>query len=384
MISTVLIKVDERKYHDRLGTTGKSPRWAVAYKFAPEQAMTKILGITVQVGRTGVLTPVAELSAVLLAGSTIARATLHNEEEVQRKDIRIGDTVLIEKGGDVIPKVVEVVMSKRDTHAKPWKMPSHCPSCGSSVIHIEGEVAVRCPNAECPEQCLGRIVFFASKDAMDISHLGEKVVEQLVSKGLVKKVSDLYSLTEKDLAQLEGFKEKSIHNLLTSIEKSKTPTLARLILALGIKYVGEGTAELLAERAGDIETLAQLSTEELEEIDGVGEKVASAVVEYFQDKANLKEIIQLLEKGITPQKVVKAECIDHPFFGKTFVLTGTLANYTRGQASELIKAKGGKVSGSVSQNTDFVLAGDEAGSKLEKAQKLKVRVLREEEFSSLL
>lgn len=383
-IDGVVIKVDERKYHDMLGTTGKSPRWAVAYKFAPEQATTKVLDITVQVGRTGVLTPVAELHPVFLAGSTIARATLHNQEEVQRKDIRVGDTVIIEKGGDVIPKVVEVVMSKRDYHSRHWKMPKHCPSCGTTVIHIEGEVAVRCPNEECPEQNLRKIVFFASKDAMDISHLGEKVVEQLVSKGLVKRVSDLYSLTEDDLAQLEGFKEKSIQNLLSSIDKSRTPTLARLILALGIKYVGEGTAELLAERAEDIETLAQMTEEELEEIDGVGEKVASAVVDYFKDKKNLKEILRLLEKGITPQKVVKVECMDHPFFGKTFVLTGTLVNYTRTQASELIKQRGGKVSGSVSQNTDFVLAGDEAGSKLDKAKKLKVKILSEEEFSGML
>ncbi|MCX6991223.1 MAG: NAD-dependent DNA ligase LigA [Chlamydiae bacterium] len=258
-IDGVVIKVDQRKFHDMLGVTGKSPRWAVAYKFAPEQATTKILDITVQVGRTGVLTPVAELHPVLLAGSTISRATLHNQEEVERKDIRIGDHVVIEKGGDVIPKVVEVVLAKREKDSKSWKMPKHCPSCGTSVIHVEGEVAVRCPNSEvCPQQNLRRVVFFASKDAMDIGHLGEKVVQQLVEKGFVKKLSDIYSLTKEQLLQLEGFKEKSAENLLASIEKSRSPTLARLILALGIKYVGEGTAECLAERAGDIETLAQL------------------------------------------------------------------------------------------------------------------------------
>lgn len=384
-IDGVVIKVNERKYHDMLGTTGKSPRWAVAYKFSPEQAITKILDITVQVGRTGVLTPVAELKPVALAGSTISRATLHNQEEVQRKDIRIGDTVVIEKGGDVIPKVVEVVLNKREHEAKPWKMPRNCPSCGTHVVHVEGEVAVRCPNIEgCPEQNLRRIVFFASKDAMDIGHLGEKVVEQLVSKGFVKRLSDIYSLTEKQLSQLEGFKEKSIQNLLTSIEESRHPTLARLILALGIKYVGEGTAELLADAAGDIETLAQMSKQELEEIDGVGEKVASAIIEYFKNKAHIKEIINLLEKGVSPKKVVRATCTDHPFYGKTFVLTGTLANYTRSQASELIKQRGGKVSSSVSQNTDYVLAGEEAGSKLDKAKKLKVEILSEEQFAKLL
>jgi DNA ligase (NAD+) len=328
---------------------------------------------------------VAELHPVLLAGSTISRATLHNQEEVERKDIRIGDHVVIEKGGDVIPKVVEVVLGKREKDAKSWKMPTHCPSCGNLVVHVEGEVAVRCPNTEgCPQQNLRKIVFFASKDAMDIGHLGEKVVEQLVEKGLVKRLSDIYSLTEEELLQLEGFKEKSAKNLLASIDKSRSPTLARLILALGIKYVGEGTAECLAEKAGDIETLAQLSKEELEEIDGVGEKVAQAVVEYFSTPANVKEIIQLLQKGVTPLKITKVECTDHPFYGKIFVLTGTLLNYTRTQASEFIKARGGKVSGSVSQNTDFVLAGDEAGSKLDKAKKLKVAILTEEEFTELL
>ena len=384
-IDGIVVKVDQRKFYDMLGVTGKSPRWAVAYKFAPEQATTKILDITVQVGRTGVLTPVAELHPVLLAGSTISRATLHNQEEVERKDIRISDHVVIEKGGDVIPKVVEVVLAKREKDAKSWKMPAHCPSCGTPVIHVEGEVAVRCPSTEgCPQQNLRRVVFFASKDAMDIGHLGEKVVQQLVEKGFVKKLSDIYSLTKEQLLQLEGFKEKSAENLLASIEKSRSPTLARLILALGIKYVGEGTAECLAERAGDIETLAQLSKEELEEIDGVGEKVADAVVEYFSTPAHVKEIIHLLQKGVTPLKITKVECTDHPFYGKTFVLTGTLLNYTRTQASEFIKARGGKVSGSVSQNTDFVLAGDEAGSKLDKAKKLKVDILTEEEFTGLL
>ena len=384
-IDGIVVKVDQRKFYDMLGVTGKSPRWAVAYKFAPEQATTKILDITVQVGRTGVLTPVAELHPVLLAGSTISRATLHNQEEVERKDIRISDHVVIEKGGDVIPKVVEVVLAKREKDAKSWKMPAHCPSCGTPVIHVEGEVAVRCPSTEgCPQQNLRRVVFFASKDAMDIGHLGEKVVQQLVEKGFVKKLSDIYSLTKEQLLQLEGFKEKSAENLLASIEKSRSPTLARLILALGIKYVGEGTAECLAERAGDIETLAQLSKKELEEIDGVGEKVADAVVEYFSTPAHVKEIIHLLQKGVTPLKITKVECTDHPFYGKTFVLTGTLLNYTRTQASEFIKARGGKVSGSVSQNTDFVLAGDEAGSKLDKAKKLKVDILTEEEFTGLL
>jgi DNA ligase (NAD+) len=259
-IDGIVVKVDELKLHDELGATGRTPRWAVAYKFAPEQALTQILDITVQVGRTGVLTPVAELKPVLLAGSTISRATLHNQDEIARKDIRIGDWVKIEKGGDVIPKVVEVDLKKRPHSADAWKMPKYCPYCGSSVVHEEGEVAVRCSNKHCSEQVLRRIVFFASKDAMDIGHLGEKVVEHLFAKGFVKRVSDIYALTAAELSQLEGFKEKSVQNLLDSIEESRHCTLARFILALGIKYVGEGTAEVLASEAGDIDTLAHMTT----------------------------------------------------------------------------------------------------------------------------
>lgn len=384
-IDGIVIKVNERKYHDLLGTTGKSPRWAVAYKFAPEQAITKILDITVQVGRTGVLTPVAELRPVLLAGSTITRATLHNQEEIERKDIRIGDEVILEKGGDVIPKIVQVVFAKRDPSSTAWHMPEYCPSCGARVMHLESEVAVRCPNtAGCKEQNLRKIVFFASKDAMDIDHLGEKVIEQLVEKGFVKTISDLYSLSKEQLFQLEGFKEKSVLNLLASIDQSKHPTLARLILGLGIKYVGETTADLLAEKAGDIQALAKLSKQELEEIDGVGEKVALAVVEYFQDPSNQAEIALLLEKGVSPKKILRVDCVDHPFYGKQFVLTGSLLQFTRSAATELIKERGGKVSSSVSGNIDYVIAGDEAGSKLDKAKKLKLQILTEEEFIQLL
>ncbi|NDD58512.1 MAG: NAD-dependent DNA ligase LigA [Chlamydiae bacterium] len=383
-IDGIVIKVDQRKFYDDLGTTGKSPRWAVAYKFAPEQAVTKILEISVQVGRTGVLTPVAELQPVFLAGSTISRATLHNQEEIDRKDIRIEDEVIIEKGGDVIPKVVSVVLSKRKD-SYPWRMPAHCPSCGTEVIHTEGEVAVRCPNTElCPEQNLRKIIFFASKDAMDISHLGEKVVLQLMQHGFVKTISDIYSLKPEQLYQLDGFKEKSVNNLIDSIQKSRYPTLARFILALGIKYVGEGTAELIAEKALDLHRLSHMSQAELMEIDGVGEKVAHAVVEYFQNATHLKQIQRLLDNGVTPQKIEKIQNMDHCFVGKLFVLTGTLSNYSRNQAAELIKQRGGKVSNSVSQNTDYLLAGDDAGSKLDKAKKLQIKILTENDFTALL
>ena len=384
-IDGVVIKVDQLKYHDQMGMTGKSPRWAVAYKFAPEQALTRIEAITVQVGRTGVLTPVAELEPVFVAGSTIARATLHNQEEVERKDIRVGDWVFIEKGGDVIPKVVSVDYKRRPKDSRSWKMPRHCPSCGAHVVESEDAVAVRCPNTKkCPEQRMRQIAFFVSKDAMDIDHLGEKVVEQLFTKGFVKTVSDIYTLTEKELAQLDGFKEKSIHNLLTSIDRSRHVSFAKFILALGIKYVGEGTAEVLAEHARDIATLEKMGIDELLEIEGVGEKIAHSIVDYFSNPGHIQEIAMLLAYGIKPEPPKMVRRKDHLFSGKTFVLTGTLHNYSRSEAAQLIKERGGKVSSSVSAKTDFVVAGEDPGSKLDKARELKVKVLNEYEFEKAL
>jgi DNA ligase (NAD+) len=384
-IDGIVVKVDELKLHDQLGTTGKSPRWAVAYKFSPEQVKTRIHAITVQVGRTGVLTPVAELDPIFVAGSTIARATLHNQEEIERKDIRVGDWATIEKGGDVIPKVVEVDLKKRPRDSHPWKMPHRCPSCHSAVVHVKGEVAVRCPNsAGCPQQQMRRIIYFAAKDALNIEHLGERAVEQLFEKGLVKTAADLFSLTAKELEQLEGFKEKSIHNLLQSIQAAKHPTLERFILALGIKYVGEGVAELLAQHAGDIHTLEQMSEEELKDIDGIGDKIAHSVVSYFKDPAHVKSIQLLLKSGITPQKVVLHKRKGHALSGKTFVLTGALEHYTRDEATRLIKERGGKVAGSVSRSTDYVLVGEEPGSKLDKAHELGITTLSEKQFEKLL
>jgi DNA ligase (NAD+) len=384
-IDGVVVKLDDLREQKRLGNTGKNPRWAVAYKFAAEQAVTRVLDIIVNVGRTGVLTPVAELEPVFVAGSTIARASLYNEEEVQRKDIRIGDIVHIEKGGDVIPKVVSVELTARTHDTHPWKMPTHCPSCRAAVVKVAGEVAVRCPNSEkCPEQQMRRIMYFAGKEAMDIENMGEKVVEQLFKRGFIKKPSDIYTLTELELAQLEGFKAKSIQNLLTSIEKSKQVTLPKFIMALGIKYVGTGTSELLANRTGNIEELSKMSREQLLEIEGIGEKMANALTEHFADKHNQAEIAHLLKYGVNPQALDVKKFHDHPFNGKTFVLTGTLAQYTRTAAATLIKERGGKVTDSVSKKTDFVIAGEEAGSKLEKAQALGVRVLDESEFAQML
>lgn len=384
-IDGIVIKIDSLAEQRRLGATNKNPRWAIAYKFAAEQATTTILDITVQVGRTGILTPVAELEPVFLAGSTISRATLHNADEVKRKDIRLGDTVTIEKGGDVIPKVVSVDLTHRKAASAPWHMPQHCPSCGAEVIKTAEEVAVRCPNTSgCPEQQLRRLAYFVSKAAMDIDNLGEKVVEHLVAKGFIRFPADIYRLTEDQLYQLEGFKEKSVNNLIKSIEKSKDVSLSRFIMALGIKHVGSGTAELLANKTGSIDSLRQMSIEDLLRIAGIGDIVANAVYDYFNDPVNQKQIDELLALGVKPQQQQTATFEGHSFSGKTFVLTGALQKYTRQAAASLIKERGGKVTESVSKKTDYVLAGEAAGSKYDKAVSLKVPILTEDQFIELL
>ncbi|MES2273950.1 MAG: NAD-dependent DNA ligase LigA, partial [Chlamydiota bacterium] len=382
-IDGIVIKVDDLAAHKKLGVTGKAPRYAAAYKFAPEQAYTCIRDITVQVGRTGVLTPVAELEPVPLAGSLISRATLHNKDEIARKDIRIGDWVLIEKGGDVIPKVVQVDFKKRPADSHPWHMPKTCPICKTPTFQVEGQVAVRCPNPHCAGQQIRRIIYFASKQAMDIEHMGERVVEMLVEKGLIARPSDIYKLDEKALAQLDGFKEKSIQNLLKSIDASRKCSLARFIMALGIKSVGVETATLLAEEARSIESLMKMKVEDLIAFGGIGEKTAQAIVDYFQNEHNREEIHRLLANGIHPQKL-KEKIQGHPFAGKTFVLTGSLPTLSREEATALIKERGGHVSASVSKNTDYVLVGEEPGSKYEKALKLKIPILSEDEFLKMV
>ncbi len=382
-IDGIVIKVDDLKAHPILGATGKVPRFAVAYKFAPEQAFTRVNDIVVQVGRTGVLTPVAELEPVRLAGSTISRTTLHNQEEVARKDIRIGDWVAIEKAGDVIPQVVRVDFKKRPHDSKPWHMPKHCPLCKTAVVHVTGEVAVRCPNPKCAGQKLRKIIYFASKHAMDIEHMGEKVAEQLVEKGLVSRPSDIYLLNEKDLAQLDGFKEKSIQNLLESIDASRKCPLSRLIMALGIKSVGTETAEMLAEEARGLERLLEMKEEDFVAIEGIGEKTAKGISEFLKDPDNREEINLLLKHGVEPQKM-KKKMTDHAFSGKTLVLTGSLQHFSRDEAAALIKERGGHVSGSVSKKTDYVLVGDDPGSKYTKAKELGIPILSEEQFKKML
>lgn len=377
-IDGVVVKVNELADYERLGATSKSVRWAIAYKFSPEQAETMIESITVQIGRTGVLTPVATLKPTKLAGSTIARATLHNEEEVMRKDIRVGDQVIIEKGGDVIPKVVRVITEKRGAKTNKWRMPTHCPICGSKVKRLEKEVAVRCPNRQgCGAQNERRIAFFVSKKAMNIDALGPEIIKRLIDAHLISSPSDLYRLRADDLTDLEGFQAKSIANLLTNIKESKKTTLARLIYALGIPGVGERLAELLEESARNIETLATLPPEELCEIEGVGAKLAESIRAYFTDRVHLDEIGELFRLGVELKPMGKKK-IDPSFSGKIFVLTGALEHYTRDQAAELIKERGGKISSSVGKKTDYVVVGSEPGSKFSRAKKLGIEILDEE------
>jgi len=382
-IDGIVIKLNDLEDQKKLGATGKSPRFAVAYKFAPEQAETVIEDITVQVGRTGVITPVAELKPVKVAGSTISRATLHNQDEVERKDIRIGDTAIIEKGGDVIPKVVSVDLKKRKKDSKPWRMPKNCPVCGTELIRRENEVAFRCPNKKCSQRHLRNLIFFASKQAMDIDHLGERVVEMLFEKGFVSSPSDFFKLKEEDLAQLEGFKEKSIQNLLESLENSKKCSFPKFIMSLEIPYIGKESAELLADEAKDLKTLMNMQQEDFEKIEGIGEKMAKSLVDFFENEKNQKEIEELLTAGIEIEKIAKKN-VSKEFDGKVFVLTGALQDYTREEASSLIKERGGKTSSSVSKKTDFLLVGDDPGSKYDKAQKLGVRIISEKEFEKML
>ncbi|MCH9633700.1 MAG: DNA ligase [Chlamydiae bacterium] len=380
-IDGVVIKVDSINLQKELGSTAKIPRWAVAYKFAPEQALTQIKDIKVQVGRTGVLTPVAILEPIRVSGSVISRVTLHNQDEIDRKDIRLGDSVIIEKGGDVIPKVVQVDLKNRPKHSVPWKIPAYCPSCETKIIQLDGEVAYRCPNINCGERNYRHITFFVSKVAMDIDHMGIKVIEQLIQKKLVTSPSDIYRLTKEQILELEGFKSKSAEKLLANIEASKQVSLTRFIIALDIRYVGASTADELSN-VEDIFALSKMSSDDLIQMEGIGEKVAQAIVEYFQDAHHMEEIKALLELGVNPKKssVLKT----HHFYGKTFVLTGSLMSYTRDQAQMLIKQRGGKITSSVSKKTDYVLVGESPGSKYDKAKKLGITILNEEEFANLI
>jgi DNA ligase (NAD+) len=381
-----VIKADLIAQHARLGSTSKAPRWAIAYKYEPEQAATRLLDITVQVGRSGVLTPVAELEPVTVAGSTVSRATLHNEEEIARKDLRIGDRVLIEKAGDVIPAVVKVLTEERDGSEKVFHMPKQCPVCSAPVSREEGEVAVRCANPGCPAQVRRRIEYFAGRSSMDIAGLGEAVVSQLCDEGLLHDVSDLYELRAEQLLPLERMGEKSVENLLAAIAASKEQPLWRLLAALGIPHVGVTVARTLASSYGTIDRLAAASVEELCGVEEIGEIMANAIHGWFRDHDVITLLGKLRAAGLNfgERDAQSAAPAAHgPLKGTIWVLTGTLS-IPREEAAEMIRAKGGKVSGSVSAKTTYLLAGEEAGSKLDKAQKLGVKILNEEAFRNLI
>jgi len=381
-----VVKVNRIEQHARLGKTSKAPRWAIAYKYEPEQAKTRLLDITIQVGRSGVLTPVAELEPVFVAGSTVARATLHNEEEIARKDLRIGDRVMIEKAGDVIPAVVGVVTAERDGSERPFQMPTHCPVCNAPVSRTEGEVAVRCANPSCTAQVRRRIEYFASRSSMDIAGLGEAVVSQLVDAELLRDVADLYTLSADQLLPLERMGSKSVENLLSAIASSKEQPLWRLLAALGIPHVGVTVARTLASSFGTVDRLAAATVEELCAVEEIGEIMANAIHDWFRDPGVTTLLAKLREAGLNfgeRDDKSAAPAADGPLKGTTWVLTGTLS-MPREEAAEKIRSLGGKVSGSVSAKTTYLLAGEEAGSKLDKAQKLGVKVVNEEEFRKLM
>ncbi|MCZ6514267.1 MAG: NAD-dependent DNA ligase LigA [Acidobacteria bacterium] len=382
-IDGIVIKVNETRLWEELGATAKAPRYAHAYKYPARQATTQVLDIAVQVGRTGTLTPVAHLQPVLLAGSTISRATLHNEEEIRRLGLRVKDFVLIEKGGEVIPKVVKVIPSRRPPDAREFRMPAGCPVCQGRVFREKGEVAVRCVNAACPAKLKESLLHFARRRAMTIEGLGGALVDQLVEKRLIRDVAGLYSLQKAQLAALERMAEKSAQNLLGQIDRSRTAELSRLIFALGIRYVGERTAQLLANHYVSMDKLTPATSEEMETVPEIGPKVAESIFNFFREERNLAVLEKLRQAGLNFRQTT-VHATGGPLSGKQFVLTGTLPNYSRDDAVRMIEQAGGKVTTSVSKKTDFVLVGADPGSKFEKAQKLGVTTLREVQLLALL
>ena len=384
-IDGLVVKVNSTALQEEFGTTHKAPRWAIAYKYPARQATTKVLDIVVQVGRTGALTPVANLEPVQLAGTTVARATLHNADEVKRLGIRIGDWVLIEKSGDIIPKVLKVIESKRTGDEKPFRMPRKCPVCGGAISRPEGEVVARCIAADCQAQLMGRLLHFSSRRAMRIEGLGESLVDQLVAQRLVEDAGDLYQLTLADVAGLERMAKKSASNLLGQIEASKGRDLSNLIYALGMRHVGERTAGILARHFRSLEKMSQASVEELDEIPEIGLTVAQSVRDWFDDAGNRALCDRLAAAGVrtTAEQQARVET-DERFAGKQFVLTGTLERFTRDEARAQIESRGGRVTSSVSKKTDYVIAGSEAGSKLDKANELGVTVLDEAALTKML
>ncbi|HEX8264644.1 MAG TPA: NAD-dependent DNA ligase LigA [Pyrinomonadaceae bacterium] len=384
-IDGVVVKVNSTALQDEFGATNKSPRWAIAYKYPARQATTKLHSIHVQIGRTGALTPVAYLEPTLLAGTVVSRASLHNEDEIKRLDVRLGDYVLIEKSGEIIPQVLQVVASRRTGDEQIYEFPRNCPVCETTVVRPEGEAVTRCPNYDCPARVKERILYFASRKAMDIEGLGKAVVEQFYATGLVKDVADIYSLTHEQIAALERKAEKSATNLINQIEASKTRELRRLIFALGIENVGERYARIFANHFRSIDNLAAATVSELDDISDVGLTVALSVHDWFANPRNQDLIARLKAAGVkTELETQTAVATNENFAGKTFVLTGKLETLTRDEAARLIEERGGRVSSSVSKKTDFVLAGEDAGSKLDKAKALGVAVIDERRFNEML
>jgi DNA ligase (NAD+) len=380
-VDGTVVKVNSVWHQKRLGSIAKSPRWAVAFKFKAKQAFTRLNKISWQVGRIGTVTPVAELQPVLLAGSTISRATLHNIDEIKRKDIREGDKVVIEKGGDVIPKVVSVILSERPRDSKPVNAPAGCPVCSSVLYKPEGEVALYCENSECPAQIRGRLEHFSSRGAMDIEGLGTALINLFVNLGYLKIYPDIYDLKEKreDLVNIERLGNKSIDNLLKGIEESKSRPFHKVLFALGIRYVGSGAAKKLADHFRSIDNLMAASEEDIESVHEIGKSISQSVKKFFSDEHNIDIINRLKEHGLNFES--QALVNKNSFFNnKTFVITGTLQSFSREEASEKIQALGGKVTSSVSKKTDYLIAGENAGSKLTKAESLGVKIMKEEEL----
>ncbi len=379
-IDGAVVKVNDFTQRESLGSTSKYPRWAIAFKYPPEEKESVLLDIVISVGRTGVLTPTAVFEPILLAGSTVARAALHNEDRINELDIRIGDTICVRKAGDIIPEVVRVVSHAENS--MPYIMPTHCPSCGEEVVRPDGEAALRCQNPTCPAQSLQHIIHFASRGAMDIEGLGESVCTQLVEKGLVTNVADLYSLEKDGLFQLNNFKDKSVNNLLTALENSKEKGLDKLIFALGIRNIGESAALLLAERFSDMDTLLSATKEDILAIDGFGEVMADSLLAFFSKESTKKLLDSLKTSGVKMSHSTVVQ--DNILAGHSFVITGTLPSLSRSEAQALVVQNGGKVTSSVSKKTSYLIAGESAGSKLEKAQTLQIPVLDEDAFLQMI
>ena len=382
-IDGAVVKVDDLKFREILGQTAKTPRWAIAYKYPPERKETKLKDIICQVGRTGVITPMAILEPVKVAGSTISKTTLHNEDFIKEKDLKIGDTVVIQKAGDVIPEIVEVKKNKRTGEEKDFQMPKVCPVCGAEAVREEGEAAVRCTGIECPAKLFRNLVHFASREAMNIDGLGEQIIKQLLDKNLISNMADIYSLTLEDIASLKKNGKKFAENLINAINNSKQNDLYRLITAFGIRHVGTKAAKVLAKKYKTMDRLIEVTSSELALVEDIGPIMADSIREFFLQDQTIDLIKRLKQAGVN-MKYIEEEGSDERFFGKTFVLTGTLEKYTRGEAGNIIEKFGGKTSSSVSKKTDYVLAGDEPGSKLTKAQTLGVKIITEQEFDEMI